>query len=77
MSQFFTSGDQNIGVAASALVLPMNTQDHRARCKSTEKDRIYVDPTGKRTSPVFVTSSPPALEVPWLPPLQNPMVQTL
>ena len=27
MSQFFASGDQNIGVSASALVLPMNTQD--------------------------------------------------
>ena len=27
MSQFFTSGGQNIGVAASASVLPMNIQD--------------------------------------------------
>ena len=27
MSQFFTSGGQNIGVSASASVLPMNTQD--------------------------------------------------
>ena len=27
MSQFFTSGGQSIGVSASALVLPMNTQD--------------------------------------------------
>ena len=27
MSQFFTSGDQSIGVSASASVLPMNTQD--------------------------------------------------
>ena len=27
MSQFFTSGDQNIGVSASTSVLPMNTQD--------------------------------------------------
>ena len=27
MSQFFTSGDQNIGVSASASVLPMNIQD--------------------------------------------------
>jgi len=27
MSQFFASGGQNIGVSASALVLPMNTQD--------------------------------------------------
>ena len=27
MSQFFVSGDQHIGVAASTLVLPMNTQD--------------------------------------------------
>ena len=27
MSQFFTSGDQNIGVSTSALVLPMNIQD--------------------------------------------------
>ena len=27
MSQFFTSGGQNIGVSASTLVLPMNTQD--------------------------------------------------
>ena len=27
MSQFFTSGDQNIGVSASAPVLPMNIQD--------------------------------------------------
>ena len=27
MSQFFTSGRQNIGVSASASVLPMNTQD--------------------------------------------------
>ena len=27
MSQFFTSGGQNIGVSASPLVLPMNTQD--------------------------------------------------
>ena len=27
MSQFFTSGGQNIGVSASALVLPMNIQD--------------------------------------------------
>ena len=26
-SQFFTSGSQNIGVSASTLVLPMNTQD--------------------------------------------------
>ena len=27
MSQFFTSGDQNIGVSVSASVLPMNIQD--------------------------------------------------
>ena len=27
ISQFFASGDQNIGVSASASVLPMNTQD--------------------------------------------------
>ena len=27
VSQFFTSGDQSIGVSASASVLPMNTQD--------------------------------------------------
>ena len=27
MSQFFTSGDQSIGVSAPASVLPMNTQD--------------------------------------------------
>ena len=27
VSQFFTSGDQNIGVSASTSVLPMNTQD--------------------------------------------------
>ena len=27
MSQFFTSGDQSIGVSASTSVLPMNTQD--------------------------------------------------
>ena len=27
MSQFFTSGDQSIGVSASASVLPMNSQD--------------------------------------------------
>ena len=27
MSQFFTSGDQSIGVSASASVLPMNIQD--------------------------------------------------
>ena len=27
MSQFFTSGGQSIGVSASTLVLPMNTQD--------------------------------------------------
>ena len=27
MSQFFASGDQSIGVSASTLVLPMNTQD--------------------------------------------------
>ena len=27
MSQFFTSGGQSIGASASALVLPMNTQD--------------------------------------------------
>ena len=27
LSQFFTSGGQNIGVSASASVLPMNTQD--------------------------------------------------
>ena len=27
MSQFFASGVQNIGVSASASVLPMNTQD--------------------------------------------------
>ena len=27
MSQFFTSGDQSIGVSASTLVLPMNIQD--------------------------------------------------
>ena len=27
MSRFFTSGDQSIGVSASASVLPMNTQD--------------------------------------------------
>ena len=27
MSQFFSSGGQSIGVSASALVLPMNTQD--------------------------------------------------
>ena len=27
MSQFFASGGQNIGVSASATVLPMNTQD--------------------------------------------------
>ena len=27
MSQFFTSGGQNIGVSASTSVLPMNTQD--------------------------------------------------
>ena len=27
MSQFFTSGGQSIGVSASALVFPMNTQD--------------------------------------------------
>ena len=27
MSQFFTSGDQSIGVLASASVLPMNIQD--------------------------------------------------
>ena len=27
MSQFFASGDQSIGVSASASVLPMNTQD--------------------------------------------------
>ena len=27
MSQFFASGGQSIGVSASALVLPMNTQD--------------------------------------------------
>ena len=27
MSQFFASGDQNIGVSASTSVLPMNTQD--------------------------------------------------
>ena len=27
MSQFFTSGGQNIGVSASASVLPMNTED--------------------------------------------------
>ena len=27
MSQFFESGDQNIGASASASVLPMNTQD--------------------------------------------------
>ena len=27
MSQFFTTGDQSIGVSASASVLPMNTQD--------------------------------------------------
>ena len=27
MNQFFTSGGQNIGVSASASVLPMNTQD--------------------------------------------------
>ena len=27
MSQFFTSGDQSIGVSASTSVLPMNIQD--------------------------------------------------
>ena len=27
MSQFFTSGDQNIGISASASILPMNIQD--------------------------------------------------
>ena len=27
MSQFFTSGDQNIGVSASASVLPVNIQE--------------------------------------------------
>ena len=29
MSQFFASGDQSIGVSASALVLQMNIQDFR------------------------------------------------
>ena len=29
MSQFFTSGGQNIGISASASVLPMNIQDFR------------------------------------------------
>ena len=29
MSQFFTSGGQNIGVSASASVLPVNIQDWR------------------------------------------------
>jgi len=28
MSQFFTSGDQSIGVSASASVLPVNIQDY-------------------------------------------------
>jgi len=47
MSQFFASGDQSIGVSASALVLPMNIQDFRIDWF----DLLAVQETLKESSP--------------------------
>ena len=46
MSQFFTSGDQSIGVSASASVLPMNIQDW-SPCSSRDSQEFSPTPQFK------------------------------